>query len=290
MLSLVTRLFRKRSKSQSSHRLSEQCRRKPQVESLEARDVPATTVLPKPSAFPNAATTYIESTWDVNKNKVKDSADYTLRGSGAMVSRYQTLTAGHVLYDMNPKTPVSGWATWVQVFPGYHAGVNSSYGSAWSTRLHVPTAWTTGNTNADLGVITLNKNIGNRTGYFGYGYLNDTYLKKGLTVNMLHYPGKETGFDGQGKQWGSSGPVAGVNADTFWYNESDIRSVGGSSGAPVYVYNLNVDGKTWNRIIVGVNVRSTDGGTGGTATAIRLNQTWYPWLKDTLAKDPAPAV
>jgi V8-like Glu-specific endopeptidase len=273
--------------ARSSESLS---RPRPRLEALEDRVVPANSVVGSTTSFPFNAAGRVTATWDLNRNGRIDSGDHQKSGSGALISRSHALTAAHMIYDMDPTTSARGWATWVSFAPGAN-GSSHPYGDVRSRRLTVPTSWTQGNANSDIGIITLSQSF-NSTGVFQYGYLSDSYLKPGLTVNMIHYPGKESGFDGQRRQWLSSGPIASRNSQTFSYNKANIRSVKGSSGAPVYVYNLRVNGQLWNRVIVGVNVRGTDG-MPGIGESIRLNKTWFDFIGNVLRSNSntsAPAL
>jgi V8-like Glu-specific endopeptidase len=247
------------------------------VHNLDERIVPSTTIVNNTSGYPNRAVVKIEASWDLNRNGRIDSGE-TWVGTGNLVSEKHVLTAGHVIYDNDPSTSKSGFATWVKVIPGLN-GTSKPYGEVWATRLGVPSSWTTGSTWSDLGMMTLGSSIGTTVGWFGYSAPN---LSAGSTVNMLHYPASE-GFPGN-RQYFSSGPINQVNSANYRYRETDIRSVGGSSGAGLYTYNSSTN----QRSIVGVNVRS-DTGTNGYAYSVRLNSTWLGWMNNFRAANNRPA-
>src|SRR5262249_9132823 len=156
-------------------------------------------------------------------------------GSGNMVSTYQVLTCGHNLYDNDPATPRSGFASWITVTPGMN-GAAAPFGRAAATRFYVPNSWTAGDINYDLGILVLNQQIGNQTGWFGYGALPDNYLYPGLTVNRSSYPASEAAGYDQTHQYLAYGPVASVGSQMFTYHNWDLPTVGGTSGSGVYVY------------------------------------------------------
>lgn len=255
------------------------------VEALGERVLPATTMVGSTTGYPNAATVKIEATWDMNRNGRMDAGE-TFVGTGAILpGGFHVLSAGHVIYDNDPSSRPSGFATWVKVIPGMN-GSQQPFGSAAATQLRVPTSWTSGHRDSDLGLLTLNRRVGTQTGTFGYAAMPDSQLRAGTPVQMLHYPASE-GYSGV-RQYYSSGPVSHTSAGTFSYRETHIRSVGGSSGAPVYSQNVTIGGVVHrNPVIVGVNVRS-DTGTNGYATSIRLTSNWVNWITTNKGRDAAP--
>jgi glutamyl endopeptidase len=253
---------------------------------LEDREMPAGigSLVTNTTAYPNRAAMQVLSIWDVNRNGVRDNGDVVSQGSAAMVSSHQALTAGHVIYDNDPSTPWSGFATWVMVTPGKN-GSSAPYGTVWARRLTVPTSWAQGNYLSDIGVIHLNRNIGNTVGWYGYGNVGSA-LQPGVTLRMSHYPGSE-GFNGT-RQYLAVGAIAGANANVIAYRETQIRSVGGSSGAPLYARQVTINGRVYNNMILGVNVRS-DTGLNGFAQSTRINSTWFNFIRNTLQGTPPPA-
>jgi V8-like Glu-specific endopeptidase len=249
------------------------------VEALEDRCVPTNTIVNNTTSFPYSGAGRVTAVWDVNRNGRIDNSDGYSNGSGAMVSRSHVLTAAHVIYDTDPKTSYSGWPNWVYFAAG-KTGNSEPFGRVYGTRASIAPGYPS-NRNADLGIVTLNQSLGSRTGSFNYGYLSDSFIRPGNTVHTIHYPGSEPGFNGQGKQWYSYGPISSRDSQTFSYRKSDIRAVPGSSGAPVYVRNVTVNGRFYDRLIVGVNVRGTEG-SWGTATSIRLNKSLFDWIGSKL--------
>ena len=87
----------------------------------------------------------------------------TYVGSATMYDKNVAVTAGHCLYSEED----GGWATSVLVVPGMN-GNSMPFGSAYATTISVPQGWTqNGSSDYDWGVIKLNTNIGENTGYFG---------------------------------------------------------------------------------------------------------------------------
>lgn len=145
-------------------------------------------------------------------------------GTGWLVGPRTVITAGHCVYFHNE----GGWAKSIQVIPGRNGG-RRPYGSCKATSFRSVTGWTRNkNRNTDYGAIILPSNcrFGDRVGYFGYAYKNDTNLMR-LTLNISGYPGDKP----SGTQWFHSKRPARVTPNTINYT---IDTAGGQSGSPVW--------------------------------------------------------
>jgi V8-like Glu-specific endopeptidase len=101
-----------------------------------------------------------------------------------------------------------GWAQNIEVIPALD-GTSKPYGSAVSYCFHSLVGWTKNkDTGYDYGVIILPENaaLGQKTGWFGYGYKTDDSYFKNRAITLSGYPGDKGGS----QQWGMSGKGTGV--------------------------------------------------------------------------------
>lgn len=194
-------------------------------------------------------------------------------GSGAMISPFHVLTAGHVVHSGG-----SGgvWYNDLQVDLGQASQYDRPYGEADWTYVRSYTGWTqNADWSWDWAVITLDRNIGNYTGWFGREWHSSTGYYDGLTVNTAGYPGDQP----FGTMWFASGPV-GYGTSTHFYYNGTMDTAGGQSGSPVWRY----DGT--NRYILGVHAYG-DGGDGYNK-AVRQTEGKFNNTGDWVAADTAP--
>ncbi|MES1023146.1 trypsin-like serine protease [Gloeocapsa sp. BRSZ] len=141
--------------------------------------------------------------------------------SGTLIAAKYVLTAGHCIHNSSE----GGWANKVEVVPGL-SGTYKPYGSAFAAYMRSYTAWTSSqNPNYDFALITLNKNIGNTTGWLGYAYYPSI---NGITANLAGYPGDRN--SGLGLYY-HYGPVMSSTSQRLFYS---IDTAGGQSGSGVY--------------------------------------------------------
>ena len=150
-------------------------------------------------------------------------------GTGWFIGPHTLMTAGHVVYIKGSGVPGrDGWVKRIQVMPGRN-GSTLPYGSVTSTSLRSVTGWTnsaSGDENFDYGAILLPTQLGNTTGWFGFGVYSDANLL-GTVGNISGYPGDKP----SGTQWYDARKIASVNSRKVFY---DIDTAGGQSGSAVY--------------------------------------------------------
>jgi V8-like Glu-specific endopeptidase len=141
--------------------------------------------------------------------------------SGALVAAKYTLTAGHCVYSHND----GGWARTIEVIPGLD-GTYKPYGSAYASYMRTYQGWTQNrDSNYDFALITLDRTIGNSTGWFGYASYSTV---NGVTANLGGYPGdRDSGL----RLYYHYGAINSSTADRVYYT---IDTAGGQSGSGVY--------------------------------------------------------
>ena len=105
-------------------------------------------------------------------------------------------------------------------------GSYKPYGSAYAVYMRSYQGWTRDrDSNHDFGLITLDRSIGNSTGWFGYASYASV---NGLTANLGGYPGD---LDNGLRLYYHSGPITSSTTDRVYYT---IDTAGGQSGSSVY--------------------------------------------------------
>jgi glutamyl endopeptidase len=166
--------------------------------------------------------------WSVHASLLITAADNSQWiGTGWFIGPHTLMTAGHVVHIKNSGVPGrDGWVKSITVMPGRN-GNNLPFGSAISNNFRSTTGWTSsGNENYDYGAIILSNDLGNTTGWLGFGVYADADLLNS-TVNISGYPGDKP----SGTQWYHYNRVASVNSQKVYY---DVDSAGGQSGSAVY--------------------------------------------------------
>jgi V8-like Glu-specific endopeptidase len=194
-------------------------------------------------------------------------------GSRTLIGAKYVLTAGHVV-NLEDE---GGWASSVRVIPGLD-GTYQPYGDAWGIRLRSYTGWTEdGSSNHDFALITLDRNIGNSTGYLGYMATDapccfsiDPILT--WTGHISGYPADKEGGLGQyyhSKQLGSA------SLYLLYYS---IDTSGGQSGSGVF----KVSGA--ERKVFGIHTAwLNDWPYGNINQGTRINTQKYNSLKSWIA-------
>jgi V8-like Glu-specific endopeptidase len=148
-------------------------------------------------------------------------------GTGWFIGPHTLMTAGHVVHIKNSGVPGrDGWVRSIDVMPGRN-GNSLPYGTVKSSSFRSVTGWTNnGDENFDYGAIILPTNLGNTTGWLGFGVYSDTDLTNAVG-NIAGYPGDKP----SGTLWYDARRIASVNARKVFY---DIDTFGGQSGSAVY--------------------------------------------------------
>jgi glutamyl endopeptidase len=166
--------------------------------------------------------------WRVHSSLLITAADNSQWiGTGWFIGPHTLVTAGHCVYIKNSGVAGrDGWAKKITVMPGRN--VNTlPYGSVISTSFRTVTGWTgSGDQNYDYGALIIPTDLGNATGWFGFGVFSDAVLTASIG-NISGYPGDKP----SGTQWYHSRKIVSVNSRKVYY---DIDTAGGQSGSAVY--------------------------------------------------------
>jgi V8-like Glu-specific endopeptidase len=208
-------------------------------------------------------------------------------GSGALIDPYHILTAGHVVYDKAS----GGWADPKSIDVSLGQNITDRYyGTAKATQIRSFKKWTSqGDSGYDMAVITLDRNIGNFTGWFNYRAESNAALNRAI-VNLAGYPDdKAENFPSKvagvlsAPMYTASGRVRTVTANRLIYNNA-IDTDSGESGAPVWKYIPS----TGNRQIVGVHTNGDPKGNFGSRLTPDKFNAIQSWIKaDNLALKPS---
>jgi V8-like Glu-specific endopeptidase len=249
------------------------------LEALEDRLVLSAVQVSDSTQYPFSAIVRIEAHFpDQPQNEF-------FEGTGTLIDSFHVLTAGHVLFD----TAEGGWADQVRVFPGQNGPTNLPFGVAFGTvertfstfanldQDHIYTE------HGDLGLLTLDREIGTTTGTLALGYNSDPSFYTNLAVNTAGYPA-EQGFSGY-DMFRQYGPIIGTSSDGALvnWNYSSLTTIAGQSGSPLWEYVPS----TGQRIVFAVLVSGDDNSHIG--FGVRLTQSIVADLTNWEAMDPPPA-
>jgi len=149
---------------------------------------------------------------------------YTSNGSGHVIGRKYIITAGHVMYSHDH----FGWATKITAFCGQD-GNTKPFGGTVATYMRTTQGWVDDeDDDVDYGLLTMDSNIGDQTGTFGYASLSDDTLDSTYAW-VAGYPADKS----WGTQWLDGGNVQNYSSDHVFYN---IDTYGGDSGAGVTMH------------------------------------------------------
>jgi glutamyl endopeptidase len=176
--------------------------------------------------------------------------------TGWMVSKDTLVTAGHCVHG-GGATGRWGTTSAYKIYPGYSDGY-APYGACTPKELYSSSGWiNTANGDADVGIIKMNCSVGNSTGYFSYFVANPV---DNVAITINGYPGDKANGT---QQWGSKGTISRSTAAKLYY---DNDTVGGMSGAPVWVQNNNT---AW---ALGIHTNGDSLATGGSNAGTRISQ------------------
>ncbi|MBV8554548.1 MAG: hypothetical protein JO116_03220 [Planctomycetaceae bacterium] len=183
-------------------------RARPALEPLEGRKLLSLSAVPPNAGFPYTAIVDLIAAFP---DGVK------CQGTGVMVDSFHVLTAGHMLYSSADGGSVSQIVAAPEL-----CGNSAPFGTASMTAERTDPIYvnwdkahpdTPAPGDHDIGLITLDRTIGNSTGWMAYGYdNNDADFAPGKIFNTAGYPGPKGGYDGFHMAF-SSGPIAGLSPD-----------------------------------------------------------------------------
>ncbi|MDP1989843.1 MAG: CFI-box-CTERM domain-containing protein [Syntrophales bacterium] len=200
------------------------------------------------------------------------------RGSGAIVSPYMVLTAGHMVYNWDTE---GGYASEIVFFPGQTQTVEGG------TRIRPYGQFTTASRETNSNYIDALKT--NPSDQFRYDYatvfFNTSFASVGITtympvvfsisppigdiINLAGYPGSVKGETNSQAMWQSSGDVTSVTDRILYYNAD---TTGGNSGGPVWQLTSGL------RRIIAVHVVSTPGGCRLVSQNQGVIEAWMQWV------------
>ena len=164
------------------------------------------------TSFPHSAIASVETIWPYGIVTV---------GTAWMYGPNIAMTAGHNLYS----DKYGGWPTEILIYPGRNDS-SKPFGEVKAITIHVPESFTNNrDTNFDWGLIELDKNIGNETGYFGALWKLDSLNDTDITI--AGYPAEN-----YTQMWKMDGNILNSHEYKINYN---IDTTGGQSGSPVYL-------------------------------------------------------
>ncbi|MEM1346717.1 MAG: trypsin-like serine protease, partial [Pseudomonadota bacterium] len=180
--------------------------------------------------------------WDSIGKITVSAPGGTFVGTGAMVSPFHILTAAHVLE--NPGFGGDGRALSAQIALG-KSGNEEPYGRAEMVSYRVLPGWSDGyDLGQDMALITLDRSVGNTTGWFDFDVRTDVDFYDGVPVSLAGYPVDLS----QGRDlYLATGAIAQGTEERFYYGER-LDTAGGMSGAPIW-QNLGAG----NRKLIGVH-------------------------------------
>jgi V8-like Glu-specific endopeptidase len=182
----------------------------------------------------------------------------TFRGTGFLIGPRAVATAGHCVYLHNQ----GGWARKIEVIPGSNGSVRP-FGQSVATSFRSVSGWVVNRRpESDYGCIVLNAGAfgGRNLGSFGFAAFG--------AAALVAQAGVVAGFPGDkpfAELWGMARKFKTVTASTLIY---DIDTMGGQSGAPVYIK------RNGQRYVVGIH--NYGAATGNSAT--RVTQPVYQRL------------
>jgi V8-like Glu-specific endopeptidase len=252
---------------------------RPHLEALEDRALPSITAVTNTKTFPASATVQIETFFDTNYNGKLDADDAAFTASGVLIDSYHVLTAGHVIYDQDK----GAYTDWVFVHPGRNSEYNRPYGEVAGTFWDVMQGYVDGDDNYDLGLITLDRNVGAFTGTMTPRDPGASFTANGQRLIRVNgYPADDP-YNGR-EQYLSRGYTARTDTYNLIFNDADVPTYHGNSGGPVYLHNGYINGVYYTDSLLGVVSRSVN----DTQTAATRVGPFMDWINDVLDDDPPP--
>ena len=161
------------------------------------------------TSYPNSAIVYI----------TKDGKTHC---TGWMISADTLVTAGHCVYSFEREE----WLSGLEFSPGAN-GSERPFETAKAAQTWTDTSWVKkGSPLLDWGVVKLDKQLGERSGWFGFTWRPGEY--KDVKTELRGYPDDKN----PGELWGMSGTVAVSRGNQLCYS-MDTHSA--QSGSPLYM-------------------------------------------------------
>jgi V8-like Glu-specific endopeptidase len=142
-------------------------------------------------------------------------------GTGAMIGNKTVLTAAHVIYDQS-----LGWPISITFIPGLN-GVDEPYGQITAAHHVVPDQWTQGNPDYDLGLIVLDKPVGQQTQFLELVVEPDSFY----TDQALESAGYPADLGDGNEMYYVTGQSTGVQGTVMFHR---ITTEEGQSGSPIW--------------------------------------------------------
>jgi V8-like Glu-specific endopeptidase len=242
---------------------------------MEGRSLLSLSGVPANAGYPFSAIVELQATFP-------DHEIYY--GSGVMVDSFHVLTAGHMVYS----SADGGFATSIIATPELD-GFSGPFGSAQMVAERTFKAFVNYNRSHpgmtrvgdyDIALITLDRDIGDSTGWMTYGYdkINADFAP-GTVYSTAGYPAKG-GYDGTSLEF-TSGALAGLSPDgsALEYGQWSITTYDGQSGSPVW--------RSSTQVVYGVHVAGS-GTPNSVNFATRITRPIFKALQSWRASDAHP--
>lgn len=191
-------------------------------------------------------------------------------GTGVMIGQKTVMTAAHVIYDQD-----LGWPSSIKFVPG-QAGLDEPFGEATAESHLVPGQWVQGNGEYDIGLIVLDRTIGQETGYLQLAAQPDAFFTNQALISA-GYPGDLSRGDTMYSITGSSSGVEGKRII------EQITTEDGQSGSPVWFMSSGAP------LVVGVitgwrEITQAHGPIISQGLSTRIDTDFGAWINSTLAQ------